>query len=458
MPQQSLLKRGIKFTPLLIILWATVWVVAPRWGAATIKRPRSTYDVRWRVVGGARTTHRFFDSSAISPSGRYVCATRTRREGPADVTPGDVAEVVVYDLQKKRKDRFPVVYRRPTAAWDAQLGAQVQWGASDDDLYFNDVVGTRSDGAPIVRGVRSDWQRGRETRLPTPVYHVTRDGARAAAPRDLAALRLTQDGYGVVATPAQLRHLETQKDGVHVLDLRTNATAFLELSALVAAAELEERPRAVAGGDARRGAECHRHVFHVKWNAKGTRLLVVVRARGHGCPRGDANHALTVDPDGADVKVVATWLRDGNHPNWLEDGRLSMNYEGKVCAFDDVEGASCQVLSERASGHPVGVPGRGDLVVTDTYAKEHAAFGLEAGEAALRVLSGGDREAWLGVFPVAAFGTMPTDVWRCDAHPAFDVKGRRLALNVWVRGSRRVAITDEIDWDALLKRRDLWFS
>ena len=458
MPQQSLLKRGIKFTPLLIILWATVWVVAPRWGAATIKRPRSTYDVRWRVVGGARTTHRFFDSSAISPSGRYVCATRTRREGPADVTPGDVAEVVVYDLQKKREDRFPVVYRRPTAAWDAQLGAQVQWGASDDELYFNDVVGTRGDGAPIVRGVRSDWQRGRETRLPTPVYHVTRDGARAAAPRDLAALRMTQDGYGVVATPAQLRHLETQKDGVHVLDLRTNATAFLELSALVAAAELEERPRAVAGGDARRGAECHRHVFHVKWNAKGTRLLVVVRARGHGCPRGDANHALTVDPDGADVKVVATWLRDGNHPNWLEDGRLSMNYEGKVCAFDDVEGASCQVLSERASGHPVGVPGRGDLVVTDTYAKEHAAFGLEAGEAALRVLSGGDREAWLGVFPVAALGTMPTDVWRCDAHPAFDVKGRRLALNVWVRGSRRVAVTDEIDWDALLKRRDLWFS
>ena len=458
MPQQSLLKRGIKFTPLLIILWATVWVVAPRWGAATIKRPRSTYDVRWRVVGGARTTHRFFDSSAISPSGRYVCATRTRREGPADVTPGDVAEVVVYDLQKKRKDRFPVVYRRPTAAWDAQLGAQVQWGASDDDLYFNDVVGTRSDGAPIVRGVRSDWQRGRETRLPTPVYHVTRDGARAAAPRDLAALRMTQDGYGVVATPAQLRHLESQKDGVHVLDLRTNATAFLELSALVAAAELGERPRAVAGGDARKGAECHRHVFHVKWNAKGTRLLVVVRARGQGCPRGDANHALTVNPDGADVKVVATWLRDGNHPNWLEDGRLSMNYEGKVCAFDDVEGASCQVLSERASGHPVGVPGRGDLVVTDTYAKEHAAFGLEAGEAALRVLSGGDREAWLGVFPVAALGTMPTDVWRCDAHPAFDLKGRRLALNVWVRGSRRVAVTDEIDWDALLKRRDLWFS
>ena len=150
--------------------------------------------------------------------------------------------------------------------------------------------------------------------------------------------------------------------------------------ALVAAAELDSRPRSVAGGDARKGAECHRHVFHVKWNAKGTRPLVVVRARWPGCPRGDANHALTVNPGGEAVRVVATWLRDGNHPNWLEDGRLSMNYEGKVCAFDDVEGASCQVLSERASGHPVGVPGRGDLGGTETYAKEHAAVGLEAGE------------------------------------------------------------------------------
>ena len=83
MPQQSLLKRGIKFTPLLIILWATVWVVAPRWGAATIKRPRSTYDVRWRVVGGARTTHRFFDSSAS----RRRAATSARRGRAARAPP-----------------------------------------------------------------------------------------------------------------------------------------------------------------------------------------------------------------------------------------------------------------------------------------------------------------------------------------------------------------------------------
>jgi len=456
MVQYSRLKRGMKFLPVLLIAWATVWVIAPRWGAATIRRPRSTYDVRWRIVGGARTTHRFFDSSALSPSGRYVCATRTAREGPADVTPGDVAEVVVYDLQKKRKDRFALVYRRPTAAWDAQLGAQVQWGASDAEIYFNDVVGTKNDGAPVVRGVRSYWQSGREVSLPTPIYHVTRDGSLAAAPRDLAALRLTQDGYGVVVTPTQLRNLP-QKDGVHVLNLKTNATSFLELKTLVAKAELDERPRAVAGGITRTGAECHRHVFHVKWNAQGARLLVVVRARGRGCPRGDTNHALTVNPDGSEVRVVATWLRDGNHPNWLEDGRLSMNYEGKVCAFDDAEGAPCQTLSERASGHPVGVIGRESLVVTDTYGKEHAAFGLEAGEAALRVLSGA-KEAWLGVFPIAAYGTMPTDVWRCDMHPAFDLKGKRLAINVWTHGARRVAVTDEIDWDALLKRRDLWLS
>ena len=37
---------------------------------------------------------------------------------------------------------------------------------------------------------------------PPPLYIVMRPGgARAAAPRDLAALRMTQDGYGVVVTP-----------------------------------------------------------------------------------------------------------------------------------------------------------------------------------------------------------------------------------------------------------------
>ena len=60
-----------------------------------------------------------------------------------------------------------------------------------------------------------------------------------------------------------------------------------------------------------------------------------------------------------------------------------MNHGGRVCAFADAERAACDALNARASGHPVASP-RGGLVVADTYAKEHARFGLPRGAAALR--------------------------------------------------------------------------
>ena len=169
------------------------------------------------------------------------------------------------------------------------------------------------------------------------------------------------------------------------------------------------------------------------------RLLVVVRARGR-CPlpngaAGDANHAVTLAPDGTDARVVASWLSKGNHPNWLDDGRVSMNYRGKLCAFADAEGASCDALSPKASGHPVGVPGRPSLILADTYAKEHAVFGLAPGDAGLRLVDAArGRERWLGVFPVAPRGTVPTDVWRCDLHPAC---GPRVCVFVRATAPRR---------------------
>ena len=150
------------------------------------------------LVTGPRTFHRFFDSSPFSPSGRYLAALRAPREGPADVAPGETAVVVVVDLEAPGGPR--VVRERPTRAWDGQLGAQVQWGASDDVVYCNDLD---RDGA--VAGVAYRWRENASEALPAPVYHVSRDGAWAASPADLGALRLTQPGYGVVPTPKARR-------------------------------------------------------------------------------------------------------------------------------------------------------------------------------------------------------------------------------------------------------------
>ena len=402
-----------------------------------------------RVVTGPNTFHRFFDSSPFSPSGRYLVATRTARGGPRDVAPLEAGAVVVYDLVAG--GRAPV-YERATRAWDAQLGAQAQWGATDDVLYLNDVAAV---GPPlVVRGVEvRAWSSAapREVALDAPIYHVSRDGRYAVSPLDLAALRLTQPGYGVVAPSDQIEALRRARrrapapadDGVVVTDLATRTSRVVATIAdLVDRAGLRDRPRPVADprpGGRRPSRRCGFHAFHVKLRDDGGRIMVVLRergacARGPGAAPGNANHVLTMDRGGGGgVRVVATWLARGSHPNWLPDGRVSMNFGGKICAFADAENATCAVLSRRASGHPAAAP-RGGVLVADTYAKEGPRFGLPGGASLLRrVLPKPERD--LGIFHAPGAG-----VWRCDLHPAFDRTGERVAINIVVDGARRVAV------------------
>ena len=85
------------------------------------------------VVPAERTLHRFFDTSPISPSGRYLALFRMPYEGGTPKA-GDAGEVVLVDLQSGAQ-RVVATSR----GWEVQVGANVQWGRSDEELYFNDV-------------------------------------------------------------------------------------------------------------------------------------------------------------------------------------------------------------------------------------------------------------------------------------------------------------------------------
>lgn len=63
--------------------------------------------------------HRFFDSSAFSPSGRYVGFFRTRGED-FPVSSGMTGTVMMVDLLTGEESIIA-----ETKAWDSQLGAQV---------------------------------------------------------------------------------------------------------------------------------------------------------------------------------------------------------------------------------------------------------------------------------------------------------------------------------------------
>ena len=80
-----------------------------------------------------RCIHRFHLSSPFSPSGRYLGLTRLSREDRPP-KPGEPAEIVLVDLITGEQKIIA-----ETTGWDTQLGAQVQWGATDRDLLFNDV-------------------------------------------------------------------------------------------------------------------------------------------------------------------------------------------------------------------------------------------------------------------------------------------------------------------------------
>ena len=80
-----------------------------------------------------RVIHRFFDTSPISPSGRYVGLFRLPNE-TRPPQPGETGEVVVVDLETGRERTVAT-----SRGWETQMGANVQWGLTDADLFYNDV-------------------------------------------------------------------------------------------------------------------------------------------------------------------------------------------------------------------------------------------------------------------------------------------------------------------------------
>lgn len=64
------------------------------------------------------------------------------------------------------------IFETESRGWETQMGANVQWGASDADLFFNDVdPKTWKEFA-----VRLGFKTGKKTRLAGTVFMVSPDG------------------------------------------------------------------------------------------------------------------------------------------------------------------------------------------------------------------------------------------------------------------------------------------
>ena len=383
--------------------------------------------------------HRYYDSSPFSPSGRYMAVTRLPFEDRRP-KPGEVAEIDVIDLATGALRTVA-----ETRGWDVQLGAQLQWGADDRTLLYNDVE--VRDWMPY--GVRQDLLTGESRRLGGTIYSVSSDGRFAASPC-LRRMAVTQGGYGVVVPKDHIpaSHGASIDDGIWVTDLQSGDSRLLVSLAQIVGQAVPSLPVASRRGDF--------FGFHVKWNPQGTRLMLALRWLPRSLlpwkrkRRYGAKHVITMNADGSHVRVAVSaerWARGGHHPNWCPDGEhvlMNLNTMGDGLRFArlSLDGATCETLvpDVQGSGHPTLHPD-GIHLLTDAYVDEPVAFG--DGTVPIRLVDlrdGAERQLLrIGIRPLAE---RSTGALRVDAHPAWDRSHTRIAFNACPDGRRRVYVAD----------------
>ena len=165
-----------------------------------------------------RCISRFHLSSPVSPSGRYLALTRLSRED-RQPDPGEAGEIVIVDLET---GGAKIVAE--TRGWDSQMGAHAQWGASDEQLFFNDI--DMETWRPY--GVIMNPLTGVKRMLDWTVYDVSPDGKRIVSVC-LRRISKTQGGYGVVVPKEYMPNNNgaVDDDGVYITDVKTGKTEMV---------------------------------------------------------------------------------------------------------------------------------------------------------------------------------------------------------------------------------------
>ena len=380
--------------------------------------------------------HRFFDSSPVSPSGRYLAVTRFRDETRLP-GPTETAEVVLVDLNSGESR---VVAE--SCGFGTQLGAQAQWGPTDGDLYFNDL--SVSEGQWHPHGVRVNPETGGRVELSGPVYMISPNGRHAAGPC-LLRTEMTQYGYGALAPAARIPQNvgAVDDDGLYLTD-----TEGGECKLLISYREIADRLGEPLQEHIRDNRDLYG--FHVKWNSTGDRLLFVVRARER---RGRLMTRLQVVVVGVDASELhlalpsRIWARGGHHPDWCPDGEhiiMNLKIDGPTLRFVryKYDGTGLETLAGDipGSGHPSMHPD-GRHIVTDEYL--HGDLACGDGSVPLRIVDiiDGTARQIVRIRTRPDWDT-PDHLFRADPHPAWDRSHRFIAFNGCPDGTRQVFLAD----------------
>ncbi len=383
--------------------------------------------------------HRFHLSSPFSPSGRYLGLTRLPREDRPPV-PGEAAEIVVVDLVTGEQKIVA-----ETIGWDTQLGAQVQWGTIDEELFFNDL----DPNTWMPYGIKMNPLSGAKSKLDGTIYSVSPDGKWAAS-SCLRRIGATQAGYGVVVPPeyAPVNKGAVDDDGVYVTNTLTGESRMVASYKRI----VEE---AVPKIDVSRYGPGDFYGFHVKFNASSDRIMLVLRYKSENDTKRRPM-LITMTREGEDIRVAipaTEWAdKGGNHPNWHPDGEhvmmnLDIDGEGWMYVQAKYDGSDLRKFTTVPAnhGHPSIHPG-GRYMIADVYPREADAFGDGSVPLHFTDLEKHERQTLLRMDSVTRFFDDDMNTakeMRVDLHPAWDRSNyTRVAINGVLDGTRRVFVVD----------------
>lgn len=406
---------------------------------------------------GRPSIHRFYDTSPISPSGRFLAYLELPFEDRAP-NEDDCATVIVVDLRSGQRREIG-----STSAWDTQVGAQVQWGGSDEQLFYN-----MRDRTERIRAISYNLFTGREQYFNGPVYMISPDGTRGLCP-NLLKIGLVQKGYGVrLADQERYRHVGApEDDGLYLLDASTGTYELILSLSRVAKLIEGYIPTSSVGG---------LYGFHAKWDSSAKWAMFMVRwLSGRKTGGTTRNFLLALNVEDGELRLVvdpSIW-GNGHHPNWWPNqldvimnlpsrrrsefellayraiSRLARHLRLSRIVSNRLSFVRINVLTgERSvvaaglagSGHP-SIDPTGRFLVTDAYPSESVASGDGRVPIRLVNLSTG-QEICLAKVDSKPTHTGSQDELRIDAHPAWSRCGRFLTMNTVIGGVRSVVVAD----------------
>lgn len=386
--------------------------------------------VKVKKVCTGRVIHRFHDTSPLSPSGRYMALFRVPFEDRYPQA-GDEGEVILVDMKTGREKVVAI-----SRGWEMQVGANVQWGASDEELYFNDVD-TKSWKAFAVQ---LNPLTGQSRRMEGTVFMSSLDG------KELISYNLVnsvhaQSGYGVIL-PDSLTDYNigpVATDGIYITDTRTGKSRTL-----VTIQDIYERT--VPSIKVANPLDFTYYCFKIMWNPQRTRIMTLVQWTPlTGGKRKIA--VITMNPDGSNMRTAITpeqYARGGHHMAWTPDGdHISMNLEvdgkpGLELITVRYDGKDLKTVFPTGSGHPSFHPGGLPFVITDSY--RHEPVTKNDGFVPVRLLNTftGEEHLIASVF----VPDMKNSSFRVDPHPTWDRSGRYIIFNGFEDNTRCVYMAD----------------